>query len=173
MIANVDIKESSTGGFPKPFSVERYRDHVATQAGDDLAKYLIFSANRHGINKKHRNVGGLADRLKGIYSAFLMAVATGRIFLIDWEKPFALSDNFRPNGYDWRLEPHLKTLGNRSETFRLDMIDKRGNALNETPPDRLEQDIFGGRDSGVLNINWLYNDRYLPELGCPGPFIRI
>ena len=149
------------------FSVERYRDHVATRAGDDLAKYLIFSANRHAIHKRHDYVGGLADRLKGIYSAFLMAVATERIFLIDWEIPFVLSDNFSPNGYDWRLEPHSKKLGKRSETIHLDMIDKRGNVLKETPPDRLEQDIFGNRDSCVLNINWLYDETYLDHFQLP------
>lgn len=167
IIVNVDMKSLSTDGSLKQYFVERYRDHVAAQAGDDRAKYLIFSANRHAILKSHDYVGGLADRLKGVYSAFLMAVATGRIFLIDWDTPFALSDNFSPNGYDWRLEPHLKNLGKRSETIHLDMIDKRGIALKETPPDRLEQEIFGNRDSCVLNINWLYDEAYLDFFDLP------
>ena len=161
------MKALSTGGSLKPFSVERYRDRIAKQIGDDQAKYLIFSASRHAIIKDRQQVGGLADRLKGIYSAFLMAVATGRVFLIDWETPFALSDNLKPRDYDWHVEPHLKILGQRSETIHLDMIDKRGNILKETPPDRLEQDIFGGRQNCVLNINWLYAEPYLKFFDLP------
>ena len=157
----------SSGVSPKPFSLQQYRDQVARQAGDDQAKYLIYSVSRHAIIKDRQHVGGLADRLKGIYSAFLMAAATGRVFLIDWETPFALSDNLKPRDYDWRLEPHLKKLGQRSETIHLDMIDKRGNILKETPPDRLEQDIFGGRQTCVLNINWLYAEPYLNFFDLP------
>lgn len=157
----------SSDGSKVPFSLQQYRDQVARQIGDDQAKYLIYSASRHAILKDRQFVGGLADRLKGIYSAFLMAVATGRIFLIDWETPFPLSDNFRPNGYDWRLEPHLKKLGQRSGTYHLDMIDKRGITLKETPPDRLEQDILDGHDTCVVNINWLYAERYLDHFDLP------
>lgn len=161
------MKALSTEGSPKPFSIERYRDHLAVPAADDAARYLIYSANRHAILKDHDRVGGLADRLKGIYSAFLMAVATDRVFLIDWEAPFALSDNLRPNRYDWRLEPHLKLLARRSGFAHLDMIDKRGAALKETPPDRLEQDIFRGHHSCVLNINWLFDEAYLDRFDLP------
>jgi len=156
-----------TGEYPEPRSVARYRDRAAALCRDDQARYLIFSANRHPILKSHDYVGGLADRLKGVYSAFLMAVAAERIFLIDWDTPFALTDNLKPRDYDWRLEPHLNLLGKRSRTTHLDMIDKRGNVLKETPPGRLEQDIFGDCNICVLNVNWLYDDRYLSYFDLP------
>lgn len=149
------------------YSVEDYRGRISARSEDEQAKFLIYSIDRHGIIKDRRRVGGLADRLKGIYSAFLMAVATDRVFLIDWETPFALADNLKPRRYDWRLDPYTKLLNRKPRLLHLDMIDKRGDVLRETAPGDLEQDIFGGCDTCVLNINWLTDAKYLASYDLP------
>lgn len=54
---------------------------------------------------------GVGDRLRGIRSSFLVAVATQRVFLIDWPRgtalPFPLSAGMQPAHLDWRPPPGL------------------------------------------------------------------
>jgi hypothetical protein len=157
----------SGGTTAERYSVRGYADRMKSKLNDDAPQYLVYSADRHSIVRNRRHVGGLADRLKGIYSAFLMAVATERIFLIDWEHPFALAGNLEPRAYDWQFEPHARKFSRRSEFLHLDMIDKRGDRLKETPPHLLEQEVFGGREICVININWLYDDRHLAGFDLP------
>ena len=53
--------------------------------------------------------GGLGDRLKGVVAAYTIAMMTGRVLLVDWDKPTKAEEIFRPgsdvwsHGIDWRL----------------------------------------------------------------------
>lgn len=46
---------------------------------------------------------GLADRLKGILSAYHLAKKSGRNFYIYWTKPFPLTKYLEPTSFDWRI----------------------------------------------------------------------
>ena len=48
-----------------------------------------------------RACGGLGDRIRGIAQAYLVAVVTRRVFLIDWYDPLPLQDVLSPNKFDW------------------------------------------------------------------------
>ena len=47
--------------------------------------------------------GGLGDRLSGIISAFFLAVATDRLFLIDYSDPVSLDETLVPNTFQWNV----------------------------------------------------------------------
>lgn len=48
--------------------------------------------------------GGLADRLKGIISTYLLCQEMGWDFRLHFIHPFALEDFLVPNTYDWRID---------------------------------------------------------------------
>lgn len=48
--------------------------------------------------------GGLADRLRGIVSTFMMAREQHRPFRLFFNHPFRLADYLQPNAYDWRCQ---------------------------------------------------------------------
>lgn len=56
-----------------------------------------------------RNCAGTGDRFRGIQFAYLLAVATRRVLLIDWSNPAALSAALRPATVDWTLPPQLSS----------------------------------------------------------------
>ena len=51
------------------------------------------------------NIGGMADRLKGILTAYCECKRHGRQFYINWIEPFRLTDYLLPADHDWRIEP--------------------------------------------------------------------
>ena len=77
---------------------------------------LRYSTEYFKFNKR-RSVGGFADRIKGITTVMMLAIATGRRFEIDWREPFQLEEIFLPNDYDWRVRD--KT----AEAERICLID--------------------------------------------------
>lgn len=52
----------------------------------------------------HLHHGGLADRLRGIVSAYRFCKETHRPFRIGFFEPFDLREYFLPNLYDWNVE---------------------------------------------------------------------
>ncbi|XXQ33522.1 t-SNARE coiled-coil homology domain-containing protein [Plasmodiophora brassicae] len=78
-----------------PFS--RYVAFHAERRRAPHARYLVWQCPA-GIWK----CGGIGDRARGIVYAFLLAVATERVFLIDLPaNPVPLSETVRPNALDW------------------------------------------------------------------------
>ncbi|QES90183.1 O-fucosyltransferase family protein [Rhizosphaericola mali] len=67
--------------------------------------------------------GGLADRLKGIVSAFCLADSKGMQFKIHHTYPFALINYLQPNLIDWRLTPEDKFSSNIFESRIMHITD--------------------------------------------------
>lgn len=65
-------------------------------------KYLIYTCVK-GKSK----CSGWGDRLKGISTVYLMALATGRTFGMQMDNPCQLKDYLRPNNIKWDLDPNL------------------------------------------------------------------
>eukprot|EP00928_Gymnodinium_smaydae_P013490 TRINITY_DN14918_c0_g1_i2.p1 TRINITY_DN14918_c0_g1~~TRINITY_DN14918_c0_g1_i2.p1 ORF type:complete len:560 (-),score=129.88 TRINITY_DN14918_c0_g1_i2:235-1914(-) len=54
--------------------------------------------------------GGLGDRVNGIATAFMLAILTDRVFLIDSESPLPLQTLLAPNKVDWRVRGNIGAL---------------------------------------------------------------
>eukprot|EP00933_Yihiella_yeosuensis_P038083 TRINITY_DN32049_c0_g1_i1.p1 TRINITY_DN32049_c0_g1~~TRINITY_DN32049_c0_g1_i1.p1 ORF type:complete len:893 (+),score=191.46 TRINITY_DN32049_c0_g1_i1:99-2777(+) len=68
--------------------------------------------------------GGHGDRLNGMITAFLLAVLTSRVFLIDSESPLPLELLLEPRAIDWRVQGGvMATAGIRHFSYH----DKRQN----------------------------------------------
>jgi hypothetical protein len=61
-------------------------------------KVFIYSCTNGQI------CGGLADRMIGMVSVFMLAVLTNRSFAIEVDQPSPLQDFLSPNEYDWTTE---------------------------------------------------------------------
>ena len=74
------------------------------KAGKDV-QVLVYTC--------HSGCGGVGDRITGMLSAFYVAVATGRVFIIDHTSPVLLTTALLPKSIDWDLatyiRPHLKS----------------------------------------------------------------
>ena len=129
-----------------------YRKNLRETSPDENQRVLIYSINRHSILPGHSVVGGLADRLKGITTAFSLAFLTGRRFLIDWEEPFPLTGHLSPAHYDWRTIRFRRFIVS-SHCFRhLDFID-RSEILESLSIDELDEKLFGREKLVIMNIN--------------------
>lgn len=87
-------------------------------------KLLVYTCRPEDI------CGGLGDRLSGMISAFFLAIATDRIFLIEYTEPRNLTETLLPHMIEWNmnelnnscLEDKLRQ--NSSLTDVVDWIDK-------------------------------------------------
>ena len=86
---------------------------------DDDKEWLVFTCNcvdEHQCRSKFSDdqmkgtgtdqrpgcqCGGLGDRLNGIMSSFVVALLTGRLFVIDWQTPCPLEEHLVPHAVDW------------------------------------------------------------------------
>lgn len=73
----------------------------------------------------YRSCGGLGDRQKGIVSAYLLAVLTGRTLFVDVQFPCKIDFFLQPNEYNWqRCKTFISKVAQRDKiTFAT--IDKR------------------------------------------------
>lgn len=146
-----------------PIRIEDYAAYTeACLAGHD-ASYLIWSEHL----AKKRQDGGLADRLKGIVTAFSLALATGRIFVIDWRTPHPLRRNLQPNEYNWMFEFHEKRLQPSAEPVLIDARHDTAPAakIHSTPIDRIEYELFGAHRVCYFNANWVLSADWLKDVG--------
>jgi hypothetical protein len=65
----------------------------------DYPKTVIYMADGRAFN------GGLADRLRGIASAYILCKELNIPFKIHFTSPFVLKDFLLPNVYDWSIFP--------------------------------------------------------------------
>lgn len=130
-----------------------YNERVASQNVEPGQKFLVFSIERHNpFFKQSRLVGGLADRLKGIISAFCLAVMTGRRFVIHWEEPVQIVRNLLPSKYDWRYLSSRKFINQNHSILHLELIDK-SDELSRIDPDEIEATLFHDCPTVIININ--------------------
>eukprot|EP00913_Durusdinium_trenchii_P035752 g33454.t1 len=83
-------------------AVKRF-DQEGLQASG--ARVLVYSC------QPFAQCGGHGDRLNGIITVFLLAVLTGRVFLIDSESPLPLQLLLQPRDVDWRVRRLKRTRG--------------------------------------------------------------
>jgi len=98
--------------------IELHRQGVAQLREDPAAdvRVLVYSC------QPFAQCGGHGDRLNGIVTAFLLAVLTRRVFLIDSESPLPLQLLLAPRLIDWRVRGGLlATAGLRQHSYH----DKR------------------------------------------------
>eukprot|EP00927_Polykrikos_kofoidii_P017049 TRINITY_DN17741_c0_g2_i1.p1 TRINITY_DN17741_c0_g2~~TRINITY_DN17741_c0_g2_i1.p1 ORF type:complete len:1000 (-),score=137.92 TRINITY_DN17741_c0_g2_i1:120-3119(-) len=119
------LPESLAGGPSR----EETPSQSTTKLADHLAGYAIF--HRKGLDalkvahsggkrskqsvlvyscESFRQCGGLGDRINGMVTAFLLAVLSKRLFLIDSENPLPLQMLLEPNAIDWRVRGSLGAL---------------------------------------------------------------
>ena len=73
--------------------------------------------------------GGLGNRLEGILSAFYVAVATRRVFVIDSHEPFPLDETLEPSSINWNIMSLLNTRDHGSNET-IDLIDHNDDLEN-------------------------------------------
>ena len=77
--------------------------HVQERDGDGTRR-LIW------ICDVYKACGGLADRIKGVTYALILAMLSRRVLLLDWrDSHFGEQDYLQPNVIDWRLSEKEKT----------------------------------------------------------------
>ncbi|XP_053391110.1 uncharacterized protein LOC128553938 [Mercenaria mercenaria] len=69
-----------------------------------------------------RRCGGWGDRQKGIVSSFLLAMITGRAFVINLDKPCSLKKILNPHFYDWSVCKTFVNSINNSNTNEFDFV---------------------------------------------------
>ncbi|CAE8690072.1 unnamed protein product, partial [Polarella glacialis] len=98
--------------------VDFHRRGVAALADPEAEKpqVLVFVCQPYG------QCGGHGDRLNGIVTAFLLAVLTNRVFLLDSENPLPMQLLLEPRAIDWQVRGSiLATAGLRHHSYH----DKR------------------------------------------------
>jgi len=144
---------------------ELYASQFVPGAAVD-SKYLVYSIEQHpGLRLGAQSyVGGLADRFKGIVTAFLVAVATNRIFIMDWRNPFTLEPTISHAQWDWRPNSWRKDLILNHSLIQFNLIDQL-KLISDRPVEEIEDKIFLGQKIVVLNINgfsWDFAQRLFP-----------
>lgn len=127
-------------------------------------RFLIYSTQSFSTSpdgRIHRNiVGGFADRLKGVVSAFYLAAATGRFFLIDWPDPRPLENDLAPapGGLDWRAR-FEELLLEEADVQPFHMIDDHYEPYRSIISSGEIEALWGGWRCPVIHIN-----RIAPEI---------
>lgn len=81
---------------------KKYSFYTPSEVDNHFSQFLIWRCPRKG------RCAGVGDRFRGLQFAFLLAVVTRRIFLIDWpQHPFSLSHAVLPSFLDWRPPPSI------------------------------------------------------------------
>lgn len=97
-------------------------------------------------------IGGLADRIKGLITAFLIAVATDRIFIADWTRPFPLEPILQPARWDWRPTTWFEYMKVPDAILLLHMIG-RSNELDAYDVEGIEEHVLRRIEVVHFNLN--------------------
>ena len=89
--------------------------------------------------------GGWGDRIRGLYSVYILSVFQNRTFAIEIMKPCDIGDFLRPNILDWRVP--LNTLDDKIIS-RVSLLDKRA------PPLTVEEIIAKVPDTDILRVTF-------------------
>lgn len=135
---------------------ERLRAHatqMALQPKEAGAELLVYATDRHArYAPDFLQVGGFADRIKGIVMAYLISVYAGRGFAIDWTKPAPLAPTLEHAAYDWRPSTWRNAILGARTARHVDLID--GIALLEgLSPTEIGPLVLSDAALAYLNIN--------------------
>ncbi|CAG0897040.1 unnamed protein product [Cyprideis torosa] len=113
--------------FP-PWLVEYIKVHRASQTRPlEESQYLVFR-----VSKDHKNLqGGLGNRMLGLFMTFFYAVATDRVFLIYWNKPYNITELFTPSTIDWNFRS-AEVYSMSTKYSYIDQAFSKGNWDNST-----------------------------------------
>ena len=82
----------------------------------NLTAFYQPSSNKTMIYSCHSTCYGWGDRLRGITSAYILALLSRRRFMIDMDHPCSISHVLQPNIIDWRYrKPTSSQLANRTK----------------------------------------------------------
>ncbi len=119
------------------------RELQLLRAGKPVKTLIYTCAN-------HEPCGGIGDRISGMLSAFYIAVASRRLFLIDHLSPFSLSQTLVPSLIDW---DNVNLVDDTLSTTTVYLVDTAN-------PIESFADIFDAHDTGVdvlrLKVNRYY-----------------
>tara|TARA_B110001452_G_scaffold177498_1_gene148894 strand:+ start:58 stop:1458 length:1401 start_codon:yes stop_codon:yes gene_type:complete len=73
-------------------ALDAYASFHAAKVADASTPTLVFTPNQYG----------LGNRLRAMKSALLVAMLTGRVFLVNWHEPVPLDTVVQPARIDWR-----------------------------------------------------------------------
>lgn len=85
---------------PRP----EYEKYINTYSDNRIIQDKIISPPRVIYRNDWDRTCGIADRLKGILSAYNLARKNNRRFYIYWTKPFPLMRYLEPAAVDWRIK---------------------------------------------------------------------
>ena len=89
--------------------------------------------------------GGWGDRIRGLYSVYILSVFQNRTFAIEIMKPCDIGDFLRPNILDWRVPSN--TLDDKMIS-RVSLLDKRA------PPLTMEEILAKVPDTDILRVTF-------------------
>jgi len=152
---------------PSGLTLETYASYCESlQPGDD--RYLVYLADRSRQNNE-RKTGGLADKMKGIVSCLALAVATGRIFAIQWDKPFPITDFLDCSGYNWRETRFRRSISQIPYMLTIDAIsgpDRRfHDEFAQCPIEQVEARILRNERVVSVHANWLGSPSWFVACG--------
>ena len=87
------------------YLVDKTRDHLRARLCAALSQNQPGTLLIHAIHDTPGVNGGFSDRMKGVVSAFLVAIATKRSFCILHSYPTSLLAVLQPAVVDWRCPP--------------------------------------------------------------------
>ena len=154
--------------------MDQHADACERMLASGDTRYLVYSSNPGPNSTGDFEAGGLCDRLKGIASCYLLAMATQRILVVDWDRPFDILQNVQPGDVDWRMSRHAPDIGPLSQARHMDFTWPGGKDLVFIPPMKLERRLFKNKRVCIVNQNifrYRKHTRYfsLPE-GLEGAF---
>lgn len=133
--------------------IREFEVQKAAKGVEPTTGVLVYSTKRHArFEPNFMLVGGLADRLKGLISAYLFSIYAKKAFAIEWHSPCPLEPALCHNVCDWRLTTWAQPLLVPRMARHVDLIDQV--QLFETAaPDDLMKLIVNDEQIVYLNTN--------------------
>lgn len=148
--------------------VQKHIDRFGKTEPSPDDRVLMFTIARSPMYGNPR-IGGLADRMKGLMTAYALAVVTNRRFYIRWMDPFPLRRNLEPSAYDWDpARPAQGYLNGAVATRHIDIIDN-GAILADMTPRMIEQTLFSDARYVAINANHLRFEPLFKFADLPAP----
>lgn len=110
----------------------------------DKKRFLVYRC--------YQTCGGLGDRQKGIVSSYLLALLSGRTFVVDMAFPCNLENFLLPNKYNWRVCMNYILKVPKHDSTEYFTIDSRYDY--EKVFTRTDIRYSWDAEVVILNINW-------------------
>jgi hypothetical protein len=80
-------------------------------------RFIVYSCD------SSRFCGGLGDRQRGMVSAFLLAIVTSRVFVINFDKPCSIENALIPHLYNWSICRNFVNTFDKNKSKLFDFVD--------------------------------------------------